>query len=92
MLGGLLNAGIASLSLGIQAVLTCFEMFLAAIVHRKVWTYKDYRTTLNQRQFDFWGAIKHSFDNRPLWHQVLHVLRHSVTARCVAAMVNAVRK
>jgi hypothetical protein len=57
-------------------VLICFEMFAAAVAHRKVFSYKDYRTTLNQqRQFDFWGAIKHSFDNRILWHQGVDFVR-----------------
>ena len=34
---------VQSFSAGLQACLICFEMFLAAVLHRHVFTYRDYR-------------------------------------------------
>ena len=62
-----------SLATGMQAVLICLEMFGAALVHRTVFSYRDY--TRYKRPTDLpkrscWRAVKHSLDPRIVAQQV----------------------
>jgi hypothetical protein len=65
------SGAIESLATGMQAVLICLEMFGAAIVHRTVFSYKDYKIRANaQTEMAFWPAVKHSLDPRIVVQQV----------------------
>ena len=55
--------GSESISVGIQAVLICIEMFVAALAHRGVFSYRDYQERLTQEpELGFLEAAKHSCD------------------------------
>ena len=62
-----------SLATGMQAVLICLEMFGAALVHRTVFSYRDYtryKRATDAPERSFWNAVKHSLDPRIVVQQV----------------------
>ncbi len=60
-----------SLATRIQAVLICFEMFGAALVHRTVFSYRDYRLRVtDEKEMGFGETVIHSFNPRIVVQQV----------------------
>ena len=73
------HAGTESLSTGIQAVLICIEMFAAAIAHKKVFPYSDYRDRLTDTaELGFCGAAAHSMNNKVLVDMSKDYVRNEV--------------
>lgn len=81
-----------SLSTGIQAVLICVEMFGAALVHRTVFSYRDYRRRdTDEPEMGFWSAVKHSFDPRIVYQQAADLTGARRVGSWMDAVTGAVR-
>jgi hypothetical protein len=80
------HGGTESLSTGIQAVLICIEMFAAALAHRTVFSYRDYRDRLTDTpELGFCGAAAHSMNNKVLVAMSKDYVRYEVGAVRVVA-------
>jgi hypothetical protein len=68
---------VPSFSAGLQACLICVEMFVAAVLHRQVFAYRDYRLSSEDRTNEplrFWAAVKDTFNNSDIQHAVSTVV------------------
>lgn len=75
------HGGTESLSTGIQAVLICIEMFVAALGHRTVFACNEYRDRLtDEAVLGFCGAAAHSMNNKGLVDVSKDYVRHEVGA------------
>ncbi len=80
------HAGTESLSTGIQAVLICIEMFVAAMAHKKVFPYTEYREQLTDMvEVGFCQAAAHSMNNKVLVEMSKDFVRHEVKVVRVVA-------
>ena len=80
------HAGTESLSTGIQAVLICIEMFAAAIAHKVVFAYSEYRDRLTDTvELGFCGAAAHSMNNKVLVDMSKDYVRNEVDVVRVVA-------
>ena len=78
--------GAESLSTGMQAVLICLEMFGASLVHRTVFSYKDYKLrSTDEPQMGFCEAVKHSFNPQTVVQQATHYVHQEVPGVAVVA-------
>jgi hypothetical protein len=78
--------GTESLSTGIQAVLICIEMFAAALAHKKVFPYTEYREQLTDTaEVGFCQAAAHSMNNKVLVEMSKDYVRHEVKVVRVVA-------
>jgi len=86
--------GAESLSTGMQAVLICLEMFGASLVHRTVFSYKDYKPggsrSTEKPKMGFCEAVKHSMDSRVVVQQASHFAGVDVVADRAGAVVDVV--
>lgn len=68
-------------------------MFVAAMAHRSVFSYKDYKRALTDRlEFSFSKAVCHSFDNRILLAQGVDFVRDVDAVRYLEDGTRAVRE
>ena len=80
------HGGTESLSTGIQAVLICVEMFCAALAHRTVFSYRDYRNRLTDLpELGLCGAAAHSLNNKVLVAMGKDYVRYEVGAVRIVA-------